>query len=337
MHIYAAKTSAQLLRNNLPTTMKEYILGVDTSNYTTSLALICHGKVIKNVRRLLPVESGKKGLRQSDAVFLHTKSLPELSRELFCDFDVTASKLCAVGVSVSPRDADGSYMPCFLSGISYASAISDSLKIPLYRFSHQCGHIRSAIYSCGKPYDVFEHSPFISFHVSGGTTEALITNKSQNGYSCEIAGGSNDASCGQIIDRAGVMMGLDFPCGKELDALSLGSTKKLTKCVSIKDTYFSMSGLENKVQKFISDGEEFSDIARFIFESIASSLEKCTMALREKHGNLPVIYAGGVMGNSIIRQKLSEMNDVYFASSELSSDNACGTALLAYDTFIRER
>lgn len=317
--------------------MKEYVLGVDTSNYTTSLALICQGKVIKNVRRLLPVESGKKGLRQSDAVFLHTKALPELSRELFCDFDVNTSKLCAVGVSVSPRDAEGSYMPCFLAGISYASAISDSLKIPLYKFSHQCGHIRSAIYSCGADENIFSGSPFISFHVSGGTTEALYTVKAESGYRCEISGGSNDASCGQIIDRAGVLMGMGFPCGKELDALSLDSTKKLPRCVSMKDTYFSMSGLENKVQKFMSDGEEKSDIALFVFESIASSLEKCTASLRAKYGSLAVIYAGGVMSNTIIRKKLSSLENVYFASTELSSDNACGTALLAYDTYMKER
>ena len=318
-------------------TMKEYILGVDTSNYTTSLALICQGEIIKNVRRLLPVENGKKGLRQSDAVFLHTKALPELSRELFLDFDYTCGKLCAIGVSGTPRDAQGSYMPCFLAGISYATAISHSQSIPLYTFSHQCGHIRSAVFSCGEKSGIFENSPFLSFHVSGGTTEALLTERAKTGYSCTIAGGTSDASCGQIIDRTGVFMGMDFPCGKELDLLSTQSTKKLPKCVSIKDTYFSMSGLENKVQKFLSDGESKSDIALFIFESIASSIEKCTLALRKTHGNLPVLYAGGVMSNSIIRQRLSDIPDTYFASRELSCDNACGTALLAYDSFMKER
>ena len=132
-------------------------------------------------------------------------------------------------------------------------------------------------------------------------------------------------------------MGMGFPCGKELDALSLDSTKKLPRCVSMKDTYFSMSGLENKVQKFMSDGEEKSDIALFVFESIASSLEKCTVALRAKYGSLAVIYAGGVMSNTIIRKKMSSLENVYFASTELSSDNACGTALLAYDTYMKER
>lgn len=316
--------------------MKEYILGIDTSNYTTSLALISEGRIIKNVRRLLPVESGRKGLRQSDAVFLHTKALPELSRELFCDFDPCTSKISAVGVSVSPRDEEGSYMPCFLSGISYGSAVSDSLKIPLYRFSHQCGHIRAAIHSCTDE-SAFYGREFLAFHVSGGTTEALLAcEKPFGGYNVKIAGGSSDASCGQIVDRTGVLMGMDFPCGKELDVLSKESNKKLTAIASMKDTYFSMSGLENKVQKFLADGEEKSDVALFVFNSIVKALTKCSAALRERYGFLPILFAGGVMCNSVIRKQLSALDKVYFASGELSSDNACGTALLAYDRYMKE-
>ncbi len=310
--------------------MKQYFLGVDTSNYTTSLSLVCDGEIVKNVRQLLSVESGKKGLRQSDAVFLHTKALPSLSSELFSDFDTKNARLCAVGVSSTPRDALGSYMPCFLAGVSYASAISHSHSIPLYSFSHQSGHIMAALHCC-RDLSVFQSSPFISFHISGGTTEALLTTKSENGFNCEIIGGSTDASCGQIIDRAGVLFGMDFPCGKELDLLSQSSTKALPRCVSHKDGYFSMSGLENKVQSFLEKGESKQDIAAFIFDSIGEALLKSTVALREKYGSLPILFGGGVMSNSIIRKKLSAVESCYFASVELSSDNACGTALLTYE------
>lgn len=308
--------------------MSRLFLGVDTSNYTTSLALACDGKVIANVRHLLPVESGKKGLRQSDAVFLHTKALPTLSHELFKNASYDKSELCAVGVSARPRDAEGSYMPCFLAGVSFATAISDALGLPLYDFSHQAGHISAAVYSCGAPSEF--DGDFLSFHVSGGTTEALYTKNSDHTYACEIVGGTNDASAGQMIDRAGVMMGLSFPCGKALDELSQASEKNLGKCVSIKNAYFSMSGLENKTAKFLSDGENYSDIAAFLLESIASCLEKSSLFLREKYGNMPILFAGGVMSNGIIRKRLSKINNVYFASPELSCDNACGTALLTY-------
>ncbi len=310
--------------------MKKYCLGVDTSNYTTSLSLVCGGEVVSNVRRLLPVKEGERGLRQSDAVFLHTKALPELSQELFSGIDMSEAVLCAVGVSDKPRDKDGSYMPCFLAGISYASAVAHSRGIPMYTFSHQAGHISAAVYTSGKDASFFEENPFISFHVSGGTTEALYSEFNGETYNCKIVGGTNDASCGQIIDRAGVMMSLLFPCGKELDKISADSTKRLALTVNCKEGYFSMSGLQNKVQKFLLDGEEKSDIAMFLFRSIASSLKKSSEYLRQVYGTKPILYAGGVMSNSVIRRELSALPNVYFASAELSSDNACGTALLAY-------
>ena len=306
--------------------MDKVHLGVDTSNYTTSLSLVCDGKVIKNVRRLLPVKEGEKGLRQSDAVFLHTKALPELASELFSD-GYNPENLASVGVSVSPRDEKGSYMPCFLAGISFATAVSASHGIPLYKFSHQAGHIEAGIYSSGYPERFC--GEFLSFHVSGGTTEALIVKASEAGYDFEIAGGTNDASAGQIIDRLGVKCGLIFPCGKELDRLSSSADKKLPKSVSIKDTYFSFSGLQNKFERYLDDGESVGSTALFVFESIAGALEKCTIKLREKHGELPVLFAGGVMSNSVIRAVLEKLPDVYFASRELSSDNACGISLLA--------
>ena len=310
--------------------MKNYFLGVDTSNYTTSLSLVCDGQVVSSVRRLLPVKEGEKGIRQSDAVFHHTKALPELSKELFSSVNMSDGKLCAVGVSSKPRDAEGSYMPCFLSGYSYASGIAHSHNIPMYTFSHQSGHIAAAIYSSGKDFSFFDPLPFISFHVSGGTTEALYTAFNGETYLCKIVGGTNDASCGQIIDRAGVSMGLAFPCGKALDALSQNSTKKLPVMVSHKDGFFSMSGLQNKAEKFLGDDESKEDIAMFIFSSISRAIEKSSTHLREVYGNLPILYAGGVMSNSVIRSKLSALSNVYFASPELSCDNACGTALLAF-------
>ncbi len=309
--------------------MKEYTIGIDTSNYTTSLSLICDGLVLANVRRLLPVKDGENGLRQSDAVFLHTKALPELSKELFSKFDFEEGRIVSVGVSTKPRDEEGSYMPCFLSGVSYAHALSDSHNIPLYEFSHQAGHISAAVYSCTKDEEYFINQPFISFHVSGGTTEALLTEFDGTTYKCKIIGGTNDASCGQMIDRAGVMMGLSFPCGKALDESSKKSTKMLDIKTNEKSGYFSMSGLQNKAEKYFSDGEAKEDIALFLFRSIAKALKKSTESLRNIYGNLPVLYAGGVMSNTYIRKELSALPNVYFASNELSSDNAAGVGLLA--------
>ena len=198
------------------------IMGVDTSNYTTSVALMySDGELIANIKEPLPVKLGECGLRQSDAVFSHIKNLPKAMER--ATQALAGERVCAIGVSERPRNVSGSYMPCFLAGLSAATSAAASSAVPLYKFSHQCGHIMAAVYS-SKAYRVLE-SPFLAFHLSGGTTELVRAMKSEEGFSCEIVGGTLDINAGQLIDRVGVAMGLSFPCGKELEAIAgnLGS------------------------------------------------------------------------------------------------------------------
>ena len=88
-------------------------LGIDTSNYTTSVALFNENGVVQR-KKLLPVKEGERGIRQSDAVFHHTKAYPDLLVELFKE--AGNPEICSVGASVKPTTQDGSYMPCFLVG-----------------------------------------------------------------------------------------------------------------------------------------------------------------------------------------------------------------------------
>ena len=119
--------------------MSRYTLGVDTSNYATSLAVFdTAGEVVCAKKRFLPVKAGQLGLRQSDALFHHTAALPEMLQELAQEFDLT--KIDAVGVSQKPRPVEGSYMPCFLAGVSAATAFAAARDIPLIYTTHQQGH-----------------------------------------------------------------------------------------------------------------------------------------------------------------------------------------------------
>lgn len=184
--------------------MSRYYIGVDTSNYTTSCALYdaAERRVVSNIKRLLDVPEGGRGLRQSDAMFMHTKRLPEIIASALDA--LVPDELCAVGVSSRPRDVEGSYMPCFLAGVSAASAMAGAAKKPLYRFSHQAGHIAAAVYSSGSP-DLYSRE-FIAFHVSGGTTELLLVHSELDGeqpFVIEKLGGTLDISAGQAVDRSG--------------------------------------------------------------------------------------------------------------------------------------
>ena len=123
-------------------------LGIDTSNYTTSTALCDDaGNILLNCKVPLPVAEGQRGLRQSDAVFHHVRNLPTAAAEYAAALRKTAGTLAAVGCSYAPRDVEGSYMPCFLAGVASAEYVSATAGIPLYRVSHQAGHIMAALHS----------------------------------------------------------------------------------------------------------------------------------------------------------------------------------------------
>ena len=301
-------------------------LGVDTSNYTTSLSFFDSekGEVIQR-KKLLPVAKGQLGLRQADAVFHHTVQLPELFEQLKADCDLSA--VAAVGVSDRPCGDEGSYMPCFLAGISAAAAFASANNLPVLRFTHQQGHIAAALFSAGR-LDLLGEK-FIAFHVSGGTTQALLVEPDgENICKTKLIASSLDLKAGQAVDRVGVMLGLSFPAGKELDRLACLCEEKIKVKPVLRGCDCSLSGVENKCKKMLDEGEGKAKIARFCIEYICSSLDGMAKALLEEYGKLPLVFSGGVMSNSIISKRLGEKYGAFFAAPEFSCDNAAGTAIL---------
>jgi len=312
--------------------MKEkVVLGIDTSNYTTSYAILDeHGRLIANLKRPLSVKAGERGLRQSDAVFAHIKNLTDLSSELSCL--LIDRQIVAVGVSEKPRNVEGSYMPCFLSGVAVAENMAASLGVPLYRFSHQCGHVMAVIYSSGA-YDLLEEQ-FAAFHISGGTTELLRVRYAGGGFDTELVGGTADLNAGQIIDRVGVYMGLPFPSGKYIEELAVNNTAKVPKkkpCV--KGFCANLSGLENMATNLYNETNDESLVSAFILEYIGDAISLMCEAYIEKYGGTRFVFAGGVMSNSVIKYKLSKKVDAVFAEPSMSSDNAVGIAALTLRKF----
>ena len=220
-------------------------------------------------------------------------------------------------------------MPCFLVGLNTAKILSSVLKKEVKITSHQNGHIVAALYSADRLSLLKEK--FIAFHVSGGTTEALLVEPDEEEViKCTLIASSLDLKAGQAIDRAGVMMGLRFPAGAEMDLLSQKSERDFCKIkVFSKGADVSLSGLENKCKKMLSDGESKEDISRFCFQYIGSALETMTDRIIEEYGKLPLLYSGGVMSNSIIKERLTKKYNGIFASPEFSADNAAGVAILA--------
>lgn len=313
--------------------LKKAFIGIDTSNYTTSFA-ICdlEGNVLQNYKILLPVREGERGLRQSDAVFAHIKNLPLIANKI--KEDSQSYEILAVGHSAYPRDIEGSYMPCFLVGEALSDILASLYKVENYKFSHQAGHIRASVYSSG----ALTEKNFIAFHVSGGTTEILYVNNENNHYTINLLGGSNDLHAGQAIDRVGVKIGLKFPCGPKIEELARENSVEIPRYnISVDKFNCNLSGVENLADKLLKNTENLQLVSAFVLDFISKTIEKLTSNLREIYPNVQIIYAGGVMSNSIIKDNIkSKFSNVYFATPEYSSDNASGIALLTRAKYLQK-
>ncbi|MBQ9272345.1 MAG: DNA-binding protein [Mogibacterium sp.] len=311
-------------------------LGIDTSNYRTSVAVIGQDGNVKIQKAvLLEVPQGSRGLRQSEAFFRHSGRLPLYLEEIFKETDPADIK--AIGVSDKPRRQEGSYMPCFMAGTNLAVSLGAAMKLPVFRFSHQEGHAAAVL-----PEDTGERVLFM--HLSGGTTEFLLCEADEDGYSMEIVGGTKDIAVGQLIDRFGVASGLPFPSGPFLDSMAYEVLEKETfrdalkrkntilPRIKINDGWFNLSGAETCLMRY--DGGNTAEAAAELFVNTAKLLYYSAADLAGKYDINKVCMAGGVASSRTVRALTECLRkegdpDIIFGDPVLSSDNAVGTARLA--------
>lgn len=308
-----------------------FILGIDTSNYKTSIAVTDKQlNIICDLRRFLRVKQGERGLRQSDALFQHIKNLPELIEEMGisggCRFE-------AIAYSSKPRPAEGSYMPVFLAGESFARSLASVMGIPALAFSHQEGHIEAIKSFSG----LRSRKQILACHFSGGTSELLKAADNSRGYDIEIIGGSRDIAFGQVIDRAGVLMGMSFPSGEEMDkaAMNAAASSKLLTPIKVRDAWLNLSGTDTQMKRIITDGmyEDRECLIRELFEKTADAMVRMAAQGSEKTGIRDIIMAGGVTSSSFIRRRVSDALNAMNIKAEfddrgLAQDNAVGIAIL---------
>lgn len=309
-------------------------LGIDTSCYTTSVAVydLSEG-LIGEERIVLSVKEGQRGLSQSNMVFQHVKNLPLLFRKL----SPVIKNIRGIGVSAFPRRRADSYMPAFLVGKNFGESLAASLDVPIYYFSHQENHAMAAIRE--KP--ELWGEPFYLLHMSGGTQDLLSCVWEKDTLFISTLMQSMDITAGQLIDRVGTALGMQFPCGRELERYAAGGHHLYTLPVSHCKGAFSFSGPETKVQKDIRSGEyPPEEIAQGVLVHIGKALERqiSTCGLTEgRH----FIAVGGVMANHYLRDTLQtlllRMKLVpCFADPRYSSDNATGNAFGASMRYLHE-
>ena len=310
--------------------MMGQLIGVDTSNYTTSVSCVSTEGIVFERRTMLSVPLGERGLRQSDAVFQHVRNLPPLISALMAQIDRNA--VLAVAVSAKPTDAEESYMPVFLAGKLAATAIASSFGVPLYETTHQAGHIRAAM--LGQEEKIAE-SPFLAMHLSGGTTDLLSVER-DGGLLGKISriGGCDDLHAGQFVDRVGVALGLAFPSGVHLEELARQAALREIKLPSsVQGLHCSFSGQESHCQRLIASGADKAEIAFAVYDCMARTFAKLLTNAFSQTGCKTALLSGGVSGSALLRDLLKDRlkTDLLYAQKGLSADNAVGTALLGRD------
>lgn len=315
-------------------------LGIDTSNYTTSLAVLDEeARLLADKRIILPVPANEKGLQQSQALFYHVKNLPRLVEEAFSD--VSPQDLRVVGVSCKPRPLEESYMPVFTAGTALAESIAALLRIPLLKTTHQEGHIAAGLWSCQQ----LVKEKFLVFHLSGGTSELLTVTRRPGkvlAYKIEVLGGTLDLHAGQLVDRVGVAMGLPFPCGSAFEKLAASAPlsfppEKVIIPSAVKGYCFSFSGAETRAKKYLQEGVAPELVARAVENCIAVTMEKVARRAFESEGLKELVLVGGVSSNKYIRQRLIQRLEhpavqakLFFPQPEFCRDNAVGTGLIGH-------
>ena len=306
------------------------VLGIDTSCYTTSAALVSvEGELLGSARRLLTVGEGERGLQQSQGLFQHVKNLPDMIGQVMQG----APQICAVCASVRPRPAEESYMPVFRAGESQARAAAALLRVPFYPVSHQEGHVRAAMVDAG----IDAGRPFLALHLSGGTTEILLADQGR----LTLLGGSLDLHAGQLVDRTGVRMGLGFPAGPALEKLAMQAAPQGLLGVSIKGTSCNLAGAENKIERWLAQGElSREQIAAEVFDFLCRTIERMIDNACEATGARQALLAGGVASSTLLRGMLNARAKkrrlncrLHYAHPELSGDNAVGVALLGAERY----
>ncbi|MBE5790773.1 MAG: O-sialoglycoprotein endopeptidase [Clostridiales bacterium] len=306
--------------------MTRLVLGIDTSCYTTSVALAGDGRVVASWRKLLTVKEGERGLRQSEGLFQHVNALPGMVEGLMKE--VGSVEIAAVCASSRPRDVDDSYMPVFLAGVSLGKSVASILGVPFFETCHQKGHVRAAMVDSG-----IEKGEFIAMHLSGGTTETLFVDENLN---ISLLGGSDDLHAGQFVDRVGVKMGLSFPAGPHLEEMAVKGTSRSLFKLSHKDGHCSFSGAEAEAMRLIEKGGMSNeDIAAEVYNYLARAITWLLMDAFEKTNAKQALLAGGVASSRLLRKLVRERcrkkgvnQKICWAKPELSGDNACGVALI---------
>ncbi len=285
---------------------------------------------------------------QIDTHKLYGGVVPEIASRAHCEVisKITYESLDVAGVCMNDIDAIGvtntpGLIGALLVAVNFAKSLALAYSKPLVPVNHIKGHVAA---------NYFVHSelkpPFLSLVASGGHT-SIIDVKSFTDY--KTIGHTRDDAIGEAFDKVGRVLGLSYPCGKEMDELAKNGDKSALKlplvCLAGDNFDLSFSGLKSAVINYINTakqkGEEIcrENIAAAFTESAVKSVSLKLEAAIKSLGHKTLVIAGGVAANSHLRRALEVMckkNDVRLCMPTISlcGDNAAMIGAQAYFEYL---
>ncbi len=309
------------------------ILGIESSCDDTAAALIQNRKILSNVIANQKIHQSYGGVVPELASRAHQQNIVPVVNEALKQAGIDRNQLSAIAFTRGPG-----LMGSLLVGSSFAKSLSMALNIPLIEINHMQGHILAHFIE-----DANENSPefpFLCLTVSGGHTQIV---KVSDYFEMEVLGETIDDAAGEAFDKAGKILGLDYPAGPIIDKLAKEGNPEKFKFSKPKvdELNFSFSGLKTAILYFIQKEtqknpnfiqENLNDLCASIQKTIVDILmEKLTLAVK-KTAISQVAIAGGVSANSEIRNRLKQMETeknwkVFIPKFEYTTDNAAMIAM----------
>lgn len=309
------------------------ILGIESSCDDTAAAVIQNHKILSNVVANQKVHQSYGGVVPELASRAHQQNIVPVVNEALKQAGIEAQNLSAIAYTRGPG-----LMGSLLVGSSFAKSLSMSLNIPLIEINHMQGHILAHFIEDAN--ETCPEFPFLCLTVSGGHTQIV---KVSNYFEMEVLGETIDDAAGEAFDKAGKILGLDYPSGPIIDKLAKEGDPlkfKFSK-PKVDELNFSFSGLKTGILYFIQKEvqknpnfieENLQDLCASIQKTIVDILMDKIGKASELTGIKKVAIAGGVSANSEIRNRLKEMESkadwkVFIPKFEYTTDNAAMIAM----------
>lgn len=317
--------------------MSVQILAIESSCDDTSAAVIRDGVVISNCTNTQEAHRQYGGVVPEVASRAHQVNLIPIVDQALSEAGVQPEALSAVAFTRGPG-----LMGALIVGVSFAKAFGLALGIPLIEVNHLRAHVLAHFAEDPKP-----NFPFLCLTVSGGHTQIVVV---RDFFDMEVIGQTIDDAAGEAFDKAGKLLGLDYPAGPRIDQLAQkGKAVFPFPEPRIDGLDFSFSGLKTAILYFLRKQKQHDpqfiehhlpDLAASIQERIVSILlHKLERAVAQT-GLTEIALAGGVSANSLLRTRLAERGaqkgwQTFIPRLEYCTDNAAMIGITAYYKFLR--